>query len=42
MTNTQKIASIDLRIALLKSRDEDNGNIVKKLERQKKKLLAAE
>ena len=42
MTNTQKIASIDLRIALLKSRDEDNSNIVKKLERQKKKLLAAE
>ena len=42
MTTTQKIASIDLRIALLKSRAEDNGNIIKKLERQKKKLLAAE
>ena len=42
MTNTQKIATIDLRIALLKSRKEDNGNIIKKLERQKKKLIAAE
>ena len=42
MTNTQKIASIDLRIALLNSRSEDNGNIIKKLERQKKKLLATE
>ena len=42
MTNTQKIASIDLRITLLNSRSEDNGNIIKKLERQKKKLLATE
>ena len=41
MTNTQKIASIDLRIALLKSRGEDNGNIINKLERQKRALLAA-
>jgi hypothetical protein len=43
MTNTQRIAAIDLRIALLQSRDgRDNGNIVKKLLREKRKLTAAE
>lgn len=42
MTNTQKISSIDIRIALLQSRGADNGRIVKKLERQKRKLLANE
>lgn len=43
MTNTQKIAAIDLRISLLKSRDgRENGNIINKLLREKRKLTAAE
>ena len=42
MTNAQKISSIDIRIALLQSRNADNGRIVKKLERQKRKLLASD
>jgi hypothetical protein len=43
MTNTQKIAAIDQRIALLQSRDgKDNGNIINKLLREKRKLTAAE
>jgi hypothetical protein len=42
MTNTQKIAVIDQRIALLQSRDgKDNGNIINKLLREKRKLTAA-
>ena len=41
MTNTEfRIALIDSRIALLQSRDgKDNGNIVKKLLREKRRLL---
>ena len=42
MTTAQKISSIETRIALLQSRSADNGRIVKKLERQKRKLLAGE
>lgn len=43
MTNAQKIASIDLRIALLKSRDgRENGKIINKLLREKRKLTATE
>ena len=43
MTTTQRIAAIDLRIALLQSRGgRDNGNIVKKLLREKRKLIAAQ
>ncbi len=34
------IQTIDIRIALLKSRNEDNGNIIKKLEREKRRILA--
>lgn len=33
-----KIAQIKIRIALLESRDSDNGNIVKKLKRQLRTL----
>lgn len=35
--NKTKLA-IDNRIALLKSRNEDNGNIIKKLERKLRKI----
>lgn len=33
------IQSIDIRIALLKSRNEDNGRIIAKLEREKRNIL---
>ena len=40
MTKSLRIALIDSRIALLQSRDgKDNGNIVKKLLREKRRLL---
>ena len=43
MTNLQKIAAIDSRIALLQSRaGKENGKIVQKLLRKKRKLLAAQ
>ena len=43
MTNAQKISAIDSRIALLQARTgKENGNIIKKLLRQKRRLLAAE
>jgi hypothetical protein len=35
-----EINSIDNRILLLKSRKTDNGNIIKKLERRKRTLIA--
>lgn len=42
MINTQKIAAIDSRIALLQARaGKENGRIIKKLLRQKRRLLAA-
>ena len=38
-----KLALIDNRIALLQSRDgKDNGNIVKKLLRERRKIVAAD
>ena len=41
MTNAEKIAKIDLRIALLKSRGETmNMRIINKLERKKITILA--
>ena len=41
MTNLQKIAAIDARIALLQSRaGKENGNIIKKLLRQRRRLAA--
>ena len=41
MTNTQKIAAIDARIALLQSRTgKENGRIIKKLLRKKRSLQA--
>ena len=41
MTNAEKIANIDLRISLLKSRGEMmNMRIINKLERKKRALLA--
>ena len=41
MTNTQKIAAIDTRIALLQSRaGKENGNIIKKLLRERRRLAA--
>lgn len=41
MTNAQRIAVIDSRIALLQSRaSKENGNIIKKLLRQRRKLAA--
>ena len=41
MTNTQKIAAIDSRIALLQSRaGKENGNIIKKLIRERRRLAA--
>ena len=41
MTNADKIAKIDLRIAILKSRGETmNMRIISKLERKKRSLLA--
>lgn len=43
MTNTQLVNAIDARIALLQSRTgKENGNIVKKLLRKKRRLSAAE
>ena len=41
MTNTQKIAAIDSRIALLQSRaGKENGRIIKKLLRKRRTLAA--
>ena len=41
MTNTQKINAIDIRIALLRSRTtKENGRVVKKLLRKRRKLAA--
>ena len=41
MTNTQKINAIDIRIALLQSRTtKENGRVVKKLLRKRRKLAA--
>ena len=41
MTNAEKIAKIDLRIALLKARGETmNMRLINKLERKKRALLA--
>ena len=41
MTNAQKIAAIDSRIALLQSRTgKENGRIIKKLIRQRRRLAA--
>ena len=41
MTNAQKIAIIDARIALLQSRaGKENGNIIKKLLRKRRSLAA--
>ena len=41
MTNEQKIAAIDARIALLQARTgKENGNIVKKLLRKRRSLAA--
>ena len=41
MTNTQKIAAIDARIALLQARtDKENGKIIKKLLRKRRTLAA--
>ena len=41
MTNAQKIAAIDNRIALLQSRaGKENGNIIKKLLRKRRTLAA--
>ena len=44
MTNKEfRIALIDSRVALLQSRDgKDNGNIVKKLLREKRRLIRGE
>ena len=41
MTNLQKISAIDVRIALLQSRTgKENGRIIKKLLREKRRLAA--
>ena len=41
MTNAQKIAAIDSRIALLQARTgKENGNIIKKLLRERRRLAA--
>ena len=41
MTNTQKIAAINARIALLQSRTgKENGKIIKKLLRERRRLAA--
>ena len=41
MTNEMKIAMIDNRIALLQSRaGKENGNIIKKLIRERRRLAA--
>ena len=41
MINLQKISAIDTRIALLQSRaGRENGNIIKKLIRQRRRLAA--
>ena len=41
MTNAQRIAAIDARIALLQARtDRENGNIIKKLIRERRRLAA--
>lgn len=41
MTNEQKIAAIDARIALLQARTgKENGNIIKKLLRKRRSLAA--
>ena len=41
MTNAQRIAAIDIRIALLQSRaDKENYNIIKKLLRERRRLAA--
>ena len=41
MTNLQKIAAIDSRIALLQARTgRENGNIIKKLLRERRRLAA--
>ena len=41
MTNLQKIAAIDSRIALLQSRaGKENGRIIKKLLRERRRLAA--
>ena len=42
MTKSLRISLIDSRIALLQSRDgKDNGNIINKLLREKRRILAA-